>query len=517
MKKIINLFLLCCCLVSSLYGQGLNLQAGGHLVMSGNSALVISDGNFTNNGNFNSGTGTVYIKGSAPSANSKIDGSSTTGFLNLVIDKSSNGVQLGRNLTSFGNIQMQSGDLDLNGKTIFLFNNAAIQNETETNRIWGDSGRIILTTNLNAPTNVNPANMGLMISSTDNLGTFTIQRIHEAQALNGSSSSTRYYKIDYFNTSFTADYTFSYHDSELNGNTEAWLEPWKFQGNWQQVTASAKDAVANTVSVTGASTGSDTLWAFSNGQLLVTPKIFLEGNYSGGLMGDNLRAASLIPTTEPYTGLGYTMVNSGGETVNASVFTPTGNDAIVDWIHLQVRDPLDSTNVIQTVNALLQRDGDIVDLDGISPVRVPNLGVDNYYIAVYHRNHLPIRSNSKLALTPVNSSYDYSSALAQAWANSAISTNDAMKDLGSGVYGLIAGDLNGNGNIRATGPPFINDYLSLLSTLGGATNILTNQYHRADYNMDGTIRATGPPFINDYLKLLGTLGSTTTILNAHID
>ena len=519
MKKIINLFLLCFCSAASIYGQGLNLQAGGHLVISGNAALVVSDGHFTNNGTFSSGgTGTLYMKGSVPSMNSIIGGNNTTGLQNIVIDKSSNGVKLESNLTCFGDIQMQSGDLNLNGQTIFLFNSAAIQNETGTNRIWGDSGQIILTTNLNAPSNVNPGNMGVVISSTDNLGTFTLYRYHQAQAVNGSSAITRYYKIDYFNTSLTADYTFNYFDSELNGNTEAWLEPWKYQGSWQQADAAARDAVANTIQVNGASTGSDTLWTFSTGQLQVSPKVFLEGNYSGAnLMTDRLRTANLIPTTEPYSALGYTQVNSGGETIDPAVLTVSGNNAIVDWVFLEVRNPLDSTAAVQTINALLQADGDIVGLDGVSPVKIPNLADDNYYVAIYHRNHLPIRSASKLALTPVNSSYDYTSALAQAWVHPSFSGNDAMVDLGSGVYGLIGGNVNGNTNVRATGPPFINDFSALLSVLGGSTNILTNQYARADLNLDGTIRATGPPFINDFSKLLNILGSSTAIINAHID
>ena len=517
MKKLVLLIVLLSLSITWSFSQGIHIGDGSHLVMSGNAALVINDGGFTNNGSFNYGGGTIYIKGSAPSSQSRIGGNKITDLNNLVIDKSSNGIIADTIFNFWGNLQMTSGDLDLNGQDLFLYPGGQIVDETATNRIWGNSGSIGVWTPLNNPNDANPGNLGVHFTSTDNLNVVKIKRIHGSTTVNGSPSMTRRYEMIYPFPNLNVDYTFEYFDSELNGNTEAYLEPWKYQGSWQQTEASARDATANTISVTGTDSGSDTLWAFSNGQLLVTPKVFLEGNFSAGLMGDNLRAASLIPTTEPYTGLGYAMVNSGGESVNSSVFTPTGNNAIVDWIHLQVRDPLDSTNVIQTVNALLQRDGDIVGLDGVSPVKVPNLGVDNYYLAIYHRNHLPIRSATKLALIPVNSTYDYSSALAQAWANGAISSNDAMKDLGSGVYGMIGGNVNGNTNVRATGPPFINDFSNLLSTLGSSTNILTNQYSRADLNMDGTIRATGPPFINDFSELLSILGTSTTIINAHID
>ena len=518
MKKISFSILLNCLFLSWTYGQGINIELGAQLVVDGSAAIVINDGSFINNGAFLAGTGTLYMKGSAPSANAVIGGTSVQDFRNIVIDKSSNGIKMDTLVNLLGNLDMTSGTVDLNGHTLQLFFGAQILNETNANRIWGNSGQIVLVTNHGVPNNVNPGNLGATITSSSNLGTFTIRRIHGAPTLNGGNGIDRQYKIDYFNSGLTADYIFHYFDSELNGNTEAWLEPWNFQGSWQQTDATAKDVTANTIEVSNISIDSDTLWAFSTGQLQVSPKVFLEGNYSGAnLMTDHLRTANLIPTTEPYTALGFVQVNSGGETIDPAVLTVSGNNAIVDWVFLEVRNPLDSTAAVQTINALLQADGDIVGLDGVSPVKVPNLADDNYYVAIYHRNHLPIRSASKLNLTPVSSSYDYSSALAQAWVHPSFSGNDAMVDLGSGVYGLIGGNVNGNSNVRATGPPFINDFSNLLSTLGGVTNILTNQYARADINMDGTIRATGPPFINDFSKLLNILGSSTAIINAHID
>ncbi|NQY29616.1 MAG: hypothetical protein HRT69_09100, partial [Flavobacteriaceae bacterium] len=50
---------------------------------------------------------------------------------------------------------------------------------------------------------------------------------------------------------------------------------------------------------------------------------------TAGLMNDDLRIGSYIPTTSPY---------SDNLTCNTSVFTAIGNDAIVDWVFVELRD-----------------------------------------------------------------------------------------------------------------------------------------------------------------------------------
>lgn len=72
----------------------------------------------------------------------------------------------------------------------------------------------------------------------------------------------------------------------------------------------------------------------SNNNVLVHVRVFLEGPYSSGsgLMNDALRSLGTFPLTEPYTGLGYTQVGGGGETIQPAVLSVSGNDAIVDWI-----------------------------------------------------------------------------------------------------------------------------------------------------------------------------------------
>ena len=63
---------------------------------------------------------------------------------------------------------------------------------------------------------------------------------------------------------------------------------------------------------------------------------------------------------------------------------------IVDWVFLELRNSTVSpgNTVLQTRSALVTRAGNIVDIDGVSPVTFNNTANGNYTVAVRHRNHL---------------------------------------------------------------------------------------------------------------------------------
>jgi len=133
---------------------------------------------------------------------------------------------------------------------------------------------------------------------------------------------------------------------------------------------------------------------FSNGTISLELKAILQGPYveSNLLMNDHLRPNS-IPLQEPYSALGFTHVIGGGETILSSVLTVEGNDAIVDWLFIELRNGNSSTSVVATQSALLQRDGDIVSFDGVSPVTFDFInGISSVFVVIRHRNHLGIRS-----------------------------------------------------------------------------------------------------------------------------
>ncbi|HMC98166.1 MAG TPA: delta-60 repeat domain-containing protein, partial [Flavobacteriales bacterium] len=99
----------------------------------------------------------------------------------------------------------------------------------------------------------------------------------------------------------------------------------------------------------------------------VSIKALLDGPYSSttGLMGDALRVAGLVPLSEPYTALGYSFNGGGGESTTAPVLAVTGNNAIVDWVVIELRSNTAPATVLASRSALLQRDGDVVGMDGI--------------------------------------------------------------------------------------------------------------------------------------------------------
>ncbi len=177
-------------------------------------------------------------------------------------------------------------------------------------------------------------------------------------------------------------------------------------------------------------------------------RMLLQGPYksSNGLMADDLRSLGLIPTIEPYTGLGYTHSGGGGESVTPAVLAVTGPNAIVDWVFLELRDAVDLTVTVATRSALLQADGDVVDTDGISKVLFDGVFDGNYYIVGRHKNHLDVMTPGSLPMSQ-NTSYLHDFSTGSAYG--LISFGDIQKSLGGGKFGLYEADFNYDGSIDA--------------------------------------------------------------------
>ena len=271
--------------------------------------------------------------------------------------------------------------------------------------------------------------------------------------------------------------------------------------------------------------------------LLVSPKVILQGAIpiTAGVMSDKLRTIAvpasgttdathgLIPILDPYTGLSsYTHSGSGGlETITPGafgVFSVTNSDAIVDWVFVSLHDGVSGT-VISTRAALLQRDGDIVETDGVSSLNMAGNAVGSYFISVRHRNHLGIRTPATISLAKTTTTnYNFTTAQTQAYKNLAITTNEPMKNLGGGFFAMWGGNADGNNTVRTTGLAGNNDYLALISAMGNNPAAIINfVYNRADMDMNGIIRATGLVGNNDYLFLIGVLDNNPTkIFTQHL-
>jgi hypothetical protein len=204
------------------------------------------------------------------------------------------------------------------------------------------------------------------------------------------------------------------------------------------------------------------------------PVAVLEGAFDGasGLMRDDLRTASLVPTTEPYTGMGYTHIGGGNETVSQTVLTTTGPDAIVDWVVLELRDENAPATVVASRSALLQADGDIVDVDGNSAVEFENIPNGNYHVAVLHRNHVGMMTANIVPVQVSNTPTAIDFTTAPIYGGPT-----AHATVGAGFKALISGDASGDGQVQNT-----DDVYSWQPTVGSAG------YQGADYDLDGQVQ-----------------------------
>uniref|UniRef100_UPI00048A5574 hypothetical protein n=1 Tax=Runella zeae TaxID=94255 RepID=UPI00048A5574 len=135
-------------------------------------------------------------------------------------------------------------------------------------------------------------------------------------------------------------------------------------------------------------------------------KVYLQGALFGvflpdSLMRDDLRVQGFLPTTSPYPAIGMSGITNTNTTTAAVVGagSPSGRDAIVDWVFVELRSAADPTVIVDSRSALLQRDGDIVDVDGVSSITFNSATPSSYYVSVKHRNHLGVMTKTAIDLT----------------------------------------------------------------------------------------------------------------------
>ena len=213
-------------------------------------------------------------------------------------------------------------------------------------------------------------------------------------------------------------------------------------------------------------------------------KMMLEGPFDqmSGLMRDSLRVKGLLPAVEPYTALGLPPMNSPAiGSASAPVLAVSGVNAIVDWVAIELRDPLDQTLVRARTIGLLQRDGDVVGVDGTSPVQF-SVAVGDYCIAVRHRNHLGVMTALPKRVSIALKSYDLSNG------STTLFGTQPTRTIGT-VNALWAGNAHVDDVLRYTN--IDNDRDPILTAIGGVVPTNTaGGYRLEDLNMDGVVKYT---------------------------
>ena len=201
------------------------------------------------------------------------------------------------------------------------------------------------------------------------------------------------------------------------------------------------------------------------------------------LMRDDLRMGDHIPTTSPY---------SDNATCDAAVFTSSGNDAIVDWIWIELRDATTNTTILHKQSALLQRDGDVVAIDGTSALSF-TAASSSYYVVIKHRNHLGMMSANTIVLSETTTVVNFTDST-----NEITYGTDAQSTYGmpSGKVGMWAGNTDENTQVRyqgsGNGANTIKDEVLADSGNTSNSNLYSfSGYDTADVNLNGTIRYLG--------------------------
>ncbi|MCB2219839.1 MAG: C10 family peptidase [Bacteroidetes bacterium] len=244
-------------------------------------------------------------------------------------------------------------------------------------------------------------------------------------------------------------------------------------------------------------------YQFSNAQVVVDLKVFLEGPYNSAshLMETFLLSGGYIPTLQPYNPpTPYydeeypAWLYTGTETV------PSVPNDVVDWVLVQLRDsgtPENATSatIIGQQAGFVLADGTVVGLDGVSALSFSAVISQNLYVVVFQRNHLGIMSAYPLSESGGIYGYDFTNDAGQVYGGA-----NGHKEIEIGVWGMVAGDGNGNGIIQNTD-----------ETAVWKTDLGQSGYLGGDFDMNGIAQNTDE---TNYWKVnLGSGGQITTKTN----
>ncbi len=388
-----------------------------------------------------------------------------------------NSIPLGSSLLVDGLIELSGVDLDLNGNDLQMGPNATL--DEQNGRVLG-VGSISTTRRLNGTNDDDIGGLGVGLHTGDDLGDTVLRRQHSSVVLpSGDNSLPRTYTIDPQNQpNGTLSLTISFTVEDLAGRDPSTMICFFFDSTnntWstEGVVVTARTATSVTCNIPHLST-----WTVGppggTSPTYLNAKVFLEGPFSGGVMGTALNGGGLLPTTQPYgsaTFSGTAVAYSGTESVTAMPATA------VDWVVVELRTSTTAATVAARRAALLLSSGQIVDVDGTSKVSFAGINAGDFYVVVRHRNHLPVMTSGAITLSSTGGAaggtldYDYTVALNRAFGPV------PMTALAGGKFGMVAGDADADGQIQN------DDKNGIWRVELGSTG-----YLRSDFNLSGTVQ-----------------------------
>jgi hypothetical protein len=482
--------------------QGSNSISSSNTIPVGQ--LIELNGNsFTINGN---PSGQLLLKGSATSdlimngsgINLNFD-QTTIGTSNRIRNfKATGSVILSNNLVLSGTIDLDSGNVDVNGKSLSISSTSLLAGLNSIDASKTNSKLVFSnTSSLNIPAGfLNDSIYQLNISGN---GGITINEplfISSQLLLNGgriARSNNAYLHI--MNVSDTAvlrnfgfvqaplirtlpitlntpvNYLFPIGNSTYNPVTM--VNPQTNSGGLVEVIAYVADSSSNGVSGTGMSSLNSSKYFYvdlysGNSNFISTTLNLTDTSSSAGnalakstsLNGTYNKVSSSTPVsgvfgTSVLTSLGFFNTGDGSTSSSATLSLTAFFEGLYAGSSTMTAAPFNADNTLPSSIAdtitvelhlangtfdLAYSVTDTISVNGTASISFPGGAVGNYYyLVVKHRNSLETWSADSILISS-SLSYDFSSAATQAYGSNLVG-------LGSGVFGIYAGDINQDGFI----------------------------------------------------------------------
>jgi len=197
-------------------------------------------------------------------------------------------------------------------------------------------------------------------------------------------------------------------------------------------------------------------------------KAMMEGPFAATQMNTNLNTLGFLPLDQPFNTSPWNY--SGTENV-----TSIPNANVTDWVLVELRETTGNASAAIPVTkigrqaAFILNTGDIVGLDGVSLLRFDLSITDNLYVVIWHRNHIGVISASPVIESGGIYNFDFTGA-GQSYGT------ESQNELTSGIWGMISGDVNADGDIDE------NDKSGLWESNAGESG-----FTESDLNLDGQV------------------------------
>lgn len=117
-------------------------------------------------------------------------------------------------------------------------------------------------------------------------------------------------------------------------------------------------------------------------------KVNLEGAFVAGTMATSTSFQNAVPTLQPFNMFPWNYA------IGTESFELLPQNA-VDWVLVELRDGTAANTMVKRKAGLVKDDGIIINADDGLPISF-EIAEGDYYVVIYHRNHLPVMSSSKV-------------------------------------------------------------------------------------------------------------------------